>query len=243
VRPSISEGVATPTTQIIHLGRTGYRYCTDIQVRLRDARIRGEIEDTLLLTEHDHVYTIGTSGGDDHLLASEKELSTVQATVEQTDRGGDITYHGPGQLVVYPIIDLRQRTMDLHRYLRDLEDVVIIALKNFDVTGGRIDGYTGIWVDGEKVCAIGIHCRSWVTMHGFALNVDTDLSYFNRIIPCGIFERGVTSLRDILGRDIDRAAVEAEIVRSWSAVFQTAVRERALADVLRQTVSGGAFPS
>jgi lipoyl(octanoyl) transferase len=232
-----------PTTQVVRLGRTGYRYCADIQVRLRDARIRGEIEDTVLLTEHDHVFTIGTSGDDNHLLATEKELSGLQATVEQTDRGGDITYHGPGQLVAYPVIDLRRRTMDLHRYLRDLEDVVLRALKNLGVTGERIDGYTGIWVDGEKVCAIGIHCRSWVTMHGFALNVDTDLSYFRRIIPCGIFERGVTSLREILGRDIDRAVVEAEIIRSWSAVFQTAVRERALADVLRQTVSGGAFTS
>lgn len=229
------------TTQVVRLGRTSYRSCTDLQVRLRDARIRGEIDDTILLTEHDHVFTIGTSGDENHLLASERELAELQATVERTDRGGDITYHGPGQLVVYPLIDLRRRTMDLHRYLRDLEEVVIITLKEFGIPGGRIDGYTGIWVDNEKVCAIGIHCRNWVTMHGFALNVQTDLSYFRRIIPCGIFERGVTSMGEILGRDLDPRAVEAEVVRAWSTVFQTTVRECAPAEVLRQTVSGGSI--
>jgi lipoyl(octanoyl) transferase len=227
----------------VRLGRTPYRECTDIQRRLLEARIRGEVEDTLLLTEHDHVYTIGTGGGNEHLLASESELKNLRATVEPTDRGGDITYHGPGQIVAYPVIDLRNRCADLHRYLRDLEEVVVVALKNFGVNGERLHGYTGIWVGGEKICAIGIHCRNWVTMHGFALNVNTDLSYFGRIIPCGIFERGVTSLREILGEAVAQTTVETEIIRSWSEVFHTTVREQASADVLRQTVSGGEIPS
>jgi lipoyl(octanoyl) transferase len=233
--------VETAATQVVRLGRTGYRECTDLQVRLRDARIRGEIGDTILLTEHDHVYTIGTSGDDNHLLASESELAALHATVERTDRGGDITYHGPGQLVVYPLIDLGRRTMDLHRYLRDLEEVVILALQAFGIAGGRVDGYTGIWAGGDKICAIGIHCRNWVTMHGFALNVNTDLSYFGRIIPCGIFERGVTSMSELLARHVEPQAVEAEIISAWSTVFQAPVRECAPAEVLRQTVSGGSI--
>jgi lipoyl(octanoyl) transferase len=229
----------TATTGVLRLGRTVYRECAALQRQMVDLRIRGVSTDLLLLTEHEHVYTMGTGSDENHLLASEPELRRLKAVVERSERGGDVTYHGPGQLVVYPIIDLQQRTPDLHRYLRDLEEVVVRALREFGVEGGRVEGYSGVWVGEEKICAMGIHVRRWVTMHGFALNVSTDLSYFGRIIPCGIFERGVTSLQEILGREVEPAAVEAAIIRSWATVFQTAVHERALSDVLRQTVSGG----
>jgi lipoyl(octanoyl) transferase len=203
------------------LGRTGYQACWDLQKALVEARRAGAIPDALLLTEHDHVYTIGSSGTDLHLLAGEEELRAKRISVVRNDRGGDITYHGPGQLVGYPILDLSLRYRDLHRYLRDLEEVIIRALATYDVRGDRIDGYTGVWVAGEKICALGIKSSRWITLHGFALNVSTDLAHFQRIIPCGIFERGVTSLQEVLRREVTPAEVAARIVRSFGEVFES----------------------
>ncbi len=205
------------------LGRTDYSACWNLQRRLCDARQEGRAGDTLLLTEHDHVYTIGTTGHEAHLLAGAEELERKGIPLVFNDRGGDITYHGPGQIVGYPILDLHGYTPDLHRYLRDLEEVVIRALALYGVQGDRLPGYTGVWVRGEKICAIGIKTRRWVTMHGFALNVTTDLSLFGRIIPCGIFERGVTSMREILGKEVPMVEVAEQVAAQFGRVFGCAM--------------------
>lgn len=210
--------------EILELGRTDYKTCWDFQRRVFGLRTAGLIPDTLLLTEHDHVYTIGKGGDADHLLANELELKERGATVYHNDRGGDVTYHGPGQLVGYPILDLRSYYLDLHRYLRDIEEVIIRSLKAFNLLGRRIDGYTGVWVDDDKICAIGVKSSRWVTMHGFALNVNTDLSFFQRIIPCGIFEKGVTSLGQLIGRDVEMEEVSDRIIKEFGNVFHVEVR-------------------
>jgi lipoyl(octanoyl) transferase len=202
-----------------YLGRTDYGSCWDLQRRLVRLRCAGTIPDTLVLTEHNHVYTIGKSGDDNHLLAGEDELRERGIAVYHNDRGGDITYHGPGQLVGYPIIDLREHVPDLHRYLRDIEQLVINVLAAYGVAGTRVPAYTGVWVAGDKICAIGIKTVQWVTMHGFALNVSTDLSYFGRIIPCGIFERGVTSLESVLGYKVPIDEVADRVVTEFGRVF------------------------
>lgn len=206
-----------------YLGRTDYRECWSLQQRLCDGRRADLIDDTLLLTEHDHVYTIGRSGNEHHLLASREELEQRNIAVVLNDRGGDITYHGPGQLVGYPILDLHRYYLDLHRYLRDLEEVVVRTLAGYNVAADRLPGYTGVWVGGEKICAIGIKSHEWVTMHGFALNVTTDLRQFDRIIPCGIFERGVTSLKEVLGRDVPLEDVATRLVEQFARVFGCSV--------------------
>jgi lipoate-protein ligase B len=207
------------------LGRTDYASCWDLQRRLVGLRCAGTIPDTLVLTEHNHVYTIGKSGDDRHLLAGENELRERGVAVYHNDRGGDITYHGPGQLVGYPIIDLRDHTPDLHRYLRDIEEVVINVLALFGIRGARVPEYTGVWVGGEKICAIGIKTVRWVTMHGFALNVSTDLSYFGRIIPCGIFERGVSSMESVLGANVPIDEVTGRVVAEFGRVFGLAMEK------------------
>jgi lipoate-protein ligase B len=206
--------------QCVNLGRTEYRACWNMQEALFRQRSGGEIPDILLLTEHDPVYTIGRTGDDNHLLAGEEELRQMGITVVHNDRGGDITYHGPGQLVGYPILDLHEFALDLHRYLRGLEEVIIRTLSTYDVKGERIGGYTGVWVGGEKICAIGIKASRWITMHGFALNVNLDLAPFGRIIPCGIFERGVTSLQAHVGHTIAFDDVAKQIVKSFGQVFE-----------------------
>ncbi len=206
------------------LGRTEYRECWDLQRRLARARAEGGVPDILLLTEHDHVYTIGRSGDDRHLLATDEELSRTGVAVVHTDRGGDITYHGPGQLVGYPILDLARHGSDLHLYLRMLEEAVIRTLLEFGTAAGRHPSYTGVWVGGEKICAIGVRTSRWITMHGFALNVRTDLTKFDRIIPCGIFEKGVTSMHLLLGRDVTLDEVEPAIARNLAEVFSSEIR-------------------
>jgi lipoyl(octanoyl) transferase len=211
--------------QVLKLGRTDYKTCWDFQRRVFDLRAVALIPDSLLLTEHDHVYTIGRGGDADHLLATELELRERGATVYHNDRGGDVTYHGPGQLVGYPILDLRSYYLDLHRYLRDIEEVIIRSLKAFDLLGRRTDGYTGVWVDDDKVCAIGLKSSRWVTMHGFALNVNTDLSFFQRIIPCGILEKGVTSLGQLMGRDVEMNEVSDRVIKEFGNVFDVEVQK------------------
>jgi lipoyl(octanoyl) transferase len=206
--------------QAVHLGRTEYRSCWTVQQRLFELRSAGRIPDTLLLTEHDHVYTIGKTGNENHLLADASELASRGVAVVYSDRGGDITYHGPGQLVGYPILDLMSYYCDLHRYLRDLEEVVIRTLALDGVCARRLAGYTGVWVGKEKICAIGVKSSRWVTMHGFALNVSTDLSFFERIIPCGIFEHGVTSMDVVLGRPVSRDEIASRLVGEFGEVFE-----------------------
>jgi lipoyl(octanoyl) transferase len=211
----------------VDLGVTEYESCWNVQRQVFDLRLADAIPDVLLLTEHLPVYTIGRSGDPNHLLAGLPELQEKGIGLFYNDRGGDITYHGPGQLVGYPILDLRDYYLDLHRYLRDIESVIINVLGRFGIRGSRIEGYTGVWVGDEKICAIGIKSSKWVTMHGFALNVSTDLSYFDRIIPCGIFEKGVTSMRELLGGTMTIADVVPELLRDFAGVFHADI-ERAL---------------
>lgn len=205
------------------IGTTEYASAWELQKILHQARFSRNIPDTILFTEHRNTYTIGKSGGDDHLLATEDELVNGNVSVFKTDRGGDITYHGPGQIVCYPIIDLNNYYQNVHRYLRDLEEVVIRTLGSYGIQGCREPDYTGVWVDGEKICAIGVKVSRWVTMHGFAFNVNTDLSYFGRIIPCGIFHKGVTSLAELLGRTIDLSGVKKVLAEKFTDVFQTEI--------------------
>ena len=215
--------MAARSIAVVPLGRTSYGACWGLQRALFERRAAGTVGDLLLLTEHDHVYTIGTGGDELHLLAGDEELRAKGVEVFRNDRGGDITYHGPGQLVGYPIIDLQGYTPDLHRYLRDLEEAVIRTLARFGVQAGRMPDYTGVWVGNDKICAIGIKSRRWITMHGFALNVATDLAYFGRIIPCGIFEKGVTSLSVLLGRTVALEEVAGPLAEEFGAVFGAAM--------------------
>lgn len=177
------------------------------------------INDQFFFTEHPHVYTIGKSGNSSNLLKNINELSAIEAEYIETDRGGDITYHGPGQIVGYPIIDLEEYFTDIHRYLRYLEETVIQTCSVYDIDAVRIKGLTGVWVNDEKICAMGLRCSRWVTMHGFALNVNTDLTYFNHIIPCGINDKNVTSLEKLIGQKIDPEEVKNIILEKFTEIF------------------------
>lgn len=173
-----------------------------------------ETPNVLIFCEHPHVYTLGKSGLPENLLLDEKGLVEKQATYYKINRGGDITYHGPGQIVGYPILDLDNFFTDIHLYLRTLEEAVILTLKDYGVEAGRYPGYTGVWLDADnekarKICAMGVRCSRWVTMHGFAFNVNTDLDYFKNIVPCGIDDKDVTSLKRELGRELDMEEVKA----------------------------------
>lgn len=218
------EGTSPPraarsATDVRGLGRVGYAEAWALQRELVAARQAGAGPDTLLLLEHPPVITLGRAGEAAHLLGSPAELARRGVGFIETDRGGDITFHGPGQVVGYAIVDLAARGRDLHRFLRDLEKVLILALAEFGIRAGRVEGLTGVWVGDAKVAAIGIRVSRWVTHHGFALNVDTDLSYFDLIVPCGIADKRVTSMEALLGRAVDRAEVEAALGRRFEAVF------------------------
>jgi len=183
-----------------------------------DDASKGGTNNYLLFCQHPHVYTLGKSGDESHLLLQESFLSTIGATYFKTNRGGDITYHGPGQLVGYPILDLENFYTDIHLYLRMLEEAIIKTCEGFGLIAGRIEGLTGVWIDptsdkARKICALGVKASRWISMHGFALNVNTDLTYFSHIVPCGIATRGVTSLQQELGREMDLQVV-SDIVKA-----------------------------
>lgn len=222
-----------PEIIVIDLDRTRYAEAWELQQRLWDLRHRGLVGDLLLFTEHEHVYTIGKGGDENHLLANDEELSKTGAEMFRIDRGGDVTYHGPGQIVGYPILDLSNSLPDIHRYLRNLEEVIILALRDFGIEGGREEGMTGVWVGGNKVAALGVKVSRWVTMHGFALNVNTDLSRFDRIIPCGIFHKGVTSMERLLGRPVELSKVRARLSATFGGVFGADVRSGSLNELMK----------
>ncbi|MEO5821783.1 MAG: lipoyl(octanoyl) transferase LipB [Vicinamibacteraceae bacterium] len=209
------------------LGRIGYAEGVERQKALVQQRIAGEIDDTLLFVEHPPVITLGvkTRGSFANIRAGEEALALQGVTVHETGRGGDVTFHGPGQLVGYPIIDLKPDRQDVHRYVRDLEDVLIRAAADFGIEAGRVKGFSGAWVGDVKLAAIGVRISRWVTSHGFALNVTTDLSGFDLIVPCGITDRGVTSLSALLGREVAMADVEASVVQHFAAVFERSPAE------------------
>ena len=183
------------------------------------------IEHHLIFCEHPHVYTLGKSGSIENLLVDDEQLKNLNATYYPINRGGDITYHGPGQIVGYPILDLDQFFTDIHKYLRLLEESIIITLAEYGIKGERYDGFTGVWLDvddklkARKICAMGVRCSRWVTMHGFAFNVNTNLDYFKNIVPCGIDDKQVTSLQKELNREIDFEEVKEKLKKNISAVF------------------------
>ena len=200
------------------LGRIGYGAALELQRELVEKRKRGLIPDQFLLLEHPHVITLGRNGRLEHLLASPEVLERAGIEFFHTDRGGDITYHGPGQVVGYPILDLRGWRKDVVAYVRGLEQVIIEALAEFGLRGEREPGRTGVWIQGRKIAAIGVHVSRWVTSHGFAFNVSTDLSYFRYIVPCGL-TAPVTSMAE-LGVPGDLERVHAALVRAFSRVFE-----------------------
>jgi lipoate-protein ligase B len=205
------------------LGRIGWADAFALQQSLVEERKAGRISDQLLIVEHPHVVTMGRNGHDENLLAPPELLARAGIAFHRTDRGGDATYHGPGQIVGYPIVDLRDWKRDVMAYVRAIEQVVIGALANFGIEGAPVAGATGVWVNGAKVAAIGIHISRWVTSHGFALNLDTDLSYFRYIVPCGL-TKPVTSLRE-LGCDASRDEVVQALARSFAKVFDREIFE------------------
>ena len=207
--------------EVRRLGVVPYAEALALQKELVEERREGRVGDVLLLLEHPHVLTLGVrgDGGRSHILAENEILASRGVEVFETGRGGDVTYHGPGQLVGYPILDLKPERCDVHRYVRDLEEVLIRVVADYGVAAERIPGLTGVWANGDKVAAIGVRIARWITSHGFALNVATDLDYFQLIVPCGIADRGVTSLSRLVGRDVDRVEVEDRLVQRFTEVF------------------------
>ena len=225
--------------KITELGFLPYSEAWDIQeeyfsntiaIKRQNRQLDSSIltENHLLLVEHPPVFTIGKSGKIDHLLLKEEVLKSKGIAFFKTNRGGDITFHGPGQLVGYPILDLDNFFTDIHKYLRYLEEIIIKTLSDFGLNSARSDGETGVWLDlgtpfARKICAMGVRASRWVTMHGFALNINTDLSYFDYIVPCGIQGKGVTSIAKELKREVDPSLVKAAVLKNFSEVFEVEI--------------------
>ena len=207
--------------EIRRLGRIAYPEALTLQRALVEERRADRVPDLLLLVEHPDVITLGVKGdgGRSHITASAAALEQMGVGVFEAGRGGDVTYHGPGQIVAYPILDLRPDRCDVHRYVRDIEEVMIRVCAGYGVTAGRIQGLTGAWVGDRKIGAIGVRISRWITSHGLALNVSTDLSRFDLIVPCGIADKGVTSLQSKLGREIGMSEVEDRFVARFGEVF------------------------
>jgi len=220
---------ATRVCELRDLGRIDYGHALDLQRALVEKRKQGLVPDQFLIVEHPHVITIGRNGKPAHLLASEEVLRRAGISFFPTDRGGDITYHGPGQLVGYPILDLREWKRDVVAYVRSIEQVLIDTLADFGIAAGREPGMTGVWVEGQKIAAIGVHISRWITSHGFALNVTTDLRYFQYIVPCGL-AKPVTSIEKELGAEPKREELIASLARHFAEQFgfEMAVTEEAL---------------
>jgi lipoyl(octanoyl) transferase len=221
------------------LGILDYKACWDYQETLfnetvalkianRSAEPESQIatKNHLLFVEHPHVYTLGKSGDTSHLLINEHQLEEKEATYYKINRGGDITYHGPGQLVGYPILDLDHFFTDIHKYLRLLEETIILTLDEYGIKAGRSKGETGVWLDDDnvfkarKICAMGVRCSRWVTMHGWGFNVNSNLDYFKNIVPCGIQDKAVTSLNKELGQDVDMTEIKEKLKKHFSTLFE-----------------------
>ena len=210
--------------QLYDLGIVPYADALELQRKLHAQRVAGAIPDTLLLLEHPPVITLGKAFHPEHLRYAREFYAQQGIELHPTDRGGDVTCHNPGQLVGYPIFDVAQHGRDLHKFLRDLEQAIIDALRAFGVEGHRESGYTGVWVDDAKIAAIGIKVTKWVSMHGFALNVNNDLRLFQTIVPCGIADRPVTSLQQVLGRAVPMEQVKHAMARAFERVFRITFR-------------------
>lgn len=221
----------SPDVKWLDLGSKAYQETWDFQENHLQKVINQKIEKRenpdvvpdhfLFFVEHPPVYTLGKSGTEENLLVSNEYLQKAGVEFFKSNRGGDITFHGPGQIVGYPILDLDQMYTDIHRYLREIEEMVIDTLAEFGIpNGGRKQGLTGVWIGEEKICAIGVRTSRWVTMHGFALNVNTDLQYFNWIVPCGISDKAVTSMQKILGHEVEIDAVKRALRANFERIFK-----------------------
>lgn len=224
------------------LGSSDYKQTWDFQEQLLQQIMQlklegrnqglGDLAPTphyLLFCEHPHVFTLGKSGKPEHLLSNEQQLKNANADYYKINRGGDITYHGPGQIVGYPILNLDLFFNDIHRYMRFLEEVIIRTLKEYDIEGSRIEKLTGVWIDAgkpsaRKICAFGVRCSRWITMHGWALNVNTQLDYFNHIVPCGISDKAVTSMAKELGKNLNIDEVKSVLLKHFSEVFNATIK-------------------
>jgi lipoyl(octanoyl) transferase len=220
------------------LGLIDYKEAWDFQEKLFKINVDAKIENRradktvnetanhFIFCEHPHVYTLGKSGDEKHLLLSETLLKQKNATYYKINRGGDITYHGPGQIVGYPILDLDKFFTDIHKYLRFLEEMIILTLAEYGIEAGRFEGFTGVWLDADnplkarKISAMGVRASRWITMHGFAFNINTDLDYFNNIVPCGISDKQVTSLKKELNREVDVNEVKQKLLKHFSQLFE-----------------------
>ena len=209
----------TETCYVLKMGIVDYGRAHELQKRLLQEHLQDRGSNFLLLLQHNPVITVGRTGSRDNIIASESLLSAAEIEVCEIERGGDVTYHGPGQLTGYPIIDLRRFKKDVHWYLRQLEEVIIRVLAGYGITGERVKGYTGVWVGNEKVAAIGIAVRRWITYHGFAFNIHPDMSHFAMINPCGITDRSVTSLEKLLGYGVDMDEVSDKVASAFEEVF------------------------
>jgi lipoyl(octanoyl) transferase len=225
-----------PSVRCVDLGLIDYKKAWDLQEELLQEIVQKKLlrkehpeetlpSGTILTCEHPHVFTLGKSGDESHLLLDKEGLSKEDASFYRINRGGDITYHGPGQLVVYPILDLEQFFRDIHKYMRLLEEAVILTLADFGIDAGRVEGLTGVWIDENgmnprKICAMGVKSSRWVTMHGIGFNVNTELAYFQHIVPCGISDKSVTSMQQELGKSLDMDEVKNTLLSNLQHVFQ-----------------------
>ena len=228
IHPGVDATEQVQDCLVWDLGRCEYLASLELQRKVVQKRKSNEVPDCLLLVEHPHTITLGRGGKAEHLLAAASELESRSVTYYETDRGGDITYHGPGQLVAYPILDLKKLRRDINWYLRNLEECIIETLLDFGIQSKRVAGATGVWVGDEKIAAIGVRTSQWVTSHGLALNVNTELDYFDLIVPCGLRSRGVTSLAMLLGsRAPGLREVKPRFILHFGQVFGRSTRETA----------------
>lgn len=218
---------------VYRLGLVNYGQAYRLQIRLLNLRIAGELANTLLLLEHPPTITIGKSGRLENVLASQAQLAEEGISLFFTDRGGDVSYHGPGQLVVYPIIDLRERGRDIQRYIHNLDEVVIRVLGSFSISAGRDQDHPGVAVEGEAVATIGLRVKRWVSMHGFAINVNPNLEHFGLINPCGFANRKVTSISQILAHNVPMEVVIERLLACFSEVFDTKIEPGTDLDLIR----------
>ena len=216
---------------IIDLGLIDYQKAWDLQHLLWSKRVEGELPDLLLFLEHPHVITLGRRGNRSYLLASQEVLEAMRIPIFHVERGGDVTYHGPGQMVVYPIFDLKEYGYRLIRYIGQLEEVILRILKDFGIEGRRDPLNRGVWVDGEKIASVGVAIKRWVSFHGFSLNYETDLKYFELINPCGLEEKKMTSMAKILGREISREDLVERIDFHFKQIFERDWEERKLEEI------------
>jgi lipoate-protein ligase B len=217
---------------IIDLGLIDYQKAWDLQHLLWSKRVVGELPDLLLFLEHPHVITLGRRGNRSHLLVSQEVLEAMRIPIFHVERGGDVTYHGPGQMVVYPIFDLKEYGYRLIRYIGQLEEVILRILKDFGIEGRRDPLNRGVWVDGEKIASVGVAIKRWVSFHGFSLNYETDLKYFELINPCGLEEKKMTSMAKILGREISREDLVERIDFHFKQIFERDWQEKNLEELM-----------